>query len=584
MSRSKAWKRIGSLALCMLAGPVAAQDADEPGDDGSRYAHVRHVQGPAALVRAYDGERVPLDVNLPIVAGDRLEAEAGSRIEIGLADGSFVRAQGPLRLDVHALASLDAEGENLTHLALRAGDLSLEIAGPEGGSEPTCRVDLPSGTAYAMTGGLYRLSVDGGGEARVSVRTGVAEVEGGDTSVLLRSGQATRLRAGEPPADPGSRLARRDDFDAWVEERRGESAGALAEGQAEDLPEPVQPYAGELSRYGRWEAHSRFGRVWVPAGMGSGWYPYYSGYWLGSPSGYFWISYEPWGWIPYHYGRWEWIAGMGWAWIPGPAFAGAWVHWWAGPSYVAWAPLGYYGRPAIDIQLFFSSGYRRSRAGFACVPYPVFFSRDLPRRYVREEGVLRQHMSQAVAVRRLPRFAPRDVRVRPGLGMEVYAQAQRAVEAPPRRAFHPAPVRTRPVAVRQSPRPFPGTGPGAGRPVRPAPGTRAARPQAPTREPSPVNATTVLRRLDSNPPPSPAPQTERGSARQGPSTGVRELLDQLSRSGPAQTPRRQPEARPPRVERPSRPASPPRGEGGRPSPRPSPGPRSNRPHDQGKPH
>jgi hypothetical protein len=575
MSRSKAWKRIGTLALCMLAGPAAAQDADEPGDDGSRYAHVRHVQGQAVLVRAYDAGRVPLDVNLPIVAGDRLEAEAGSRVEIGLADGSFVRVQGPLALDVHALAGLDAEGEDLTHLTLGAGDLSLEIAGRKGGSEPTCRVDLPSGTVYAMTGGLYRLSVNGGGDALVSVRSGVAEVEGGEGSVLLRSGQATRLRAGEPPADPGSRLARRDDFDAWVEERRGESEGAVAEGQAEDLPEPVQPYAGELSRYGRWETHSSFGTVWVPAGTGAGWYPYYSGYWLGSPSGYFWISYEPWGWIPYHYGRWEWIAGLGWAWIPGPAFAGAWVHWWAGPSYVAWVPLGYYGRPAIDIQLFFSSGYRRPRAGFACVPYPVFFSRDLPRRYIREERVLRQHMSQAVPVRRLPRFHPRDVRVKPGLGMEVYTRARRAAAAPPpRRAFHPAPVSTRPVAVRQSPGPFPGSAPGARRPVRPASGTRAARPQAPTREPSPVNATTILRRLDSNPLPSPPPQAERGSARQGPSTGVRELLDRLSRSGPVPTPRRQPEARP----------RPPRGDSSRPSPRPSSSPRSSRPHGQGKPH
>lgn len=432
---------LGISVFWALAPLAAAQESlppqepvteEEVHDAGSRYARTLYVEGRASLMRAYDGENVALDRNLPLIPGDRIEAPALTRIEIQLADTSLLRARGPLKLDIHSLTSLDSDEAEPTRLGLLAGELSVELAQVGGDSERAFQVDTPSGTTYLMTSGLYTIRVDAQGTTTVLTREGVAEVEGGGDTVLIRSGQATQVVKGDEPSRPVQRVARQSEFERWVDERRHalepvEQEELSAEGdEIEDLPDPVQPYAGELSRYGRWETLPAYGTVWFPAGVAPGWSPYYYGYWVGSRFGSVWVSSEPWGWAPYHYGRWQWVAGYGWAWIPGSMFAGAWVEWWPGPSYVAWVPLGFYDRPAIDLRLVLTTGHRLPRYGWACVPYPVFYARDLPRRCIRDTRVLRAHMEAAVPVRRLPAFHPRHLRLQPGAGSDIYAAARRS--------------------------------------------------------------------------------------------------------------------------------------------------------------
>ena len=82
--------------------------------------------------------------------------------------------------------------------------------------------------------------------------------------------------------------------------------------------------------------------MWRPS-VASGWRPYYYGSWARSPRGTLvWVSSEPWGFVPYHYGRWAFTPLYGWVWLPGGAYAPAWVYWAFGPSYVGWAPMGFY--------------------------------------------------------------------------------------------------------------------------------------------------------------------------------------------------------------------------------------------------
>jgi len=73
-----------------------------------------------------------------------------------------------------------------------------------------------------------------------------------------------------------------------------------------------------------------------------GWAPYRYGRWRYTPSGLFWVSYEPWGWTPYHYGYWNHHSTFGWVWYPGHRFAGAHVYWFWGNGYAGWIPSGYY--------------------------------------------------------------------------------------------------------------------------------------------------------------------------------------------------------------------------------------------------
>lgn len=529
-----------------LSLPLGAQESEDAGDaENAHYGRVQLVEGRFSLVRAYDGERVPLEGNLPLVPGDRLETEEAGRLEAGLADTSVLRARGPLQLDIHALAAFDPDESPTTHLMLHRGDLSLEIAGIEERSEPACQVDTPAGTAYLVTEGLYRIRVDADGRVIVWVREGVAEVEGSGSTVLARGGQSTQLVKGRPPTDPSMRVSELDEFERWVEARRA----ALAEDEVgeeivEDLPVEVQPYAGELSRYGRWETLPTYGTVWAPYGTGAGWLPYYNGYWVGSSIGHVWVSHEPWGWAPYHYGRWCWVAGSGWVWLPGGLFAGAWVEWWAGPSYVAWVPLGYRDRPAIDVHVLFSARTRFPRSGWACIPYPQFYSRDLQRRYVRDPRALGTHLGQAVPVRRLPGFHARDLRTRPGIGAELFAQVQRAsLERSPGRRFHPAEARVRAARMERQEEQLQ-VGPGAS-PVRPRSRLTRRPAQPPRREGTHVVRTTTLdRQVGRSLPPASSARARADrpdSASVAPGRGqavageqkIRELLDGAARRSSA---------------------------------------------------
>jgi hypothetical protein len=544
---SRIWTRLAVAAAAFLL-PVASPPlpAQEPGGEegeGREYSRALKAEGDVRLVRAYDGETVPLETNVPVVAGDRIEAGSGSRLEIQLSDGSYVRAAGPARLDVHSLADPLGEEQALTHLRLESGDLSVDLTGAGGDDGRDFQVDTPACTLYPMTRGLVRLHVDADGRARVWVREGVAEVAGAGRTHLLRGGQSTECAPGEPPSKPGASLPRLDAFERWVDERRGELGEAVADEETlEELPEAVQPYAGELSLYGRWQTVPTYGLVWIPSSLPSAWYPYYYGYWLGSPIGYTWVSYEPWGWAPYHYGRWSWAVGIGWVWIPGGVFSGAWVQWYPGPAYVAWVPLGWRDLPAINVGVIFSRGYRHPPGGWACVPYSHFYTRDLPRRYLRSPEQYREHLSRAVPVRHLPRFRPQDLRTRAGvLGSQIYERARLEAQARAPRRFHPAAlasgsgdsgrspiVRSRPVAVRGErrvarPALAVPTGPSAhAAPLRPAPVARAPRrpPAAPPERAEPT-------------PEAARPQAGRGGRESGADSSIRDLLERLSRPAPA---------------------------------------------------
>ncbi len=435
---------VGLAGVFLSFTAVSSQDS-EAADDGSHFAHVRFVSGEADLVRAFDGDTVPLVLNLPVIAGDRLEAGDRAHLELGLADASLLRARGPLVLNVHALSAAGEGSESLTLLELHRGDLALEITGMDQSPDKAFQVDTPSGTCYLMTDGLYRVSVSESGGAMVTVRAGVAEVSGDGGTSLVRSGQVSLLVSGRAPERPASHGLHVDDFDRWVDERSGEVVASLP-AEAEDLPEPVRPYAEDLARYGTWQTLPEYGMVWFPANVAVGWYPYYHGYWVTSPSGHLWVSYEPWGWVPYHYGRWEYVAGGGWFWIPGPVFAGAWVHWWVGPSYVSWVPLGYNNGPVIDLA-FSLTLHRAPYGGWACVPYNEFHSYDLPRKYVRDARVMKAHLGESVPVRRLPDFHPRHLRASPNFGNEIVQRARGSRDDLPRRRFHSAGVRARPASV-----------------------------------------------------------------------------------------------------------------------------------------
>ena len=92
----------------------------------------------------------------------------------------------------------------------------------------------------------------------------------------------------------------------------------------------------------QWKPSSPAGRTGCPGGWAISWRTR-AGRWRYTPSGWFWVSYEPWGWVPHHYGYWDHSAAWGWVWYPGRRFAPAHVYfYWGAGGYAGWCPTGYY--------------------------------------------------------------------------------------------------------------------------------------------------------------------------------------------------------------------------------------------------
>lgn len=131
--------------------------------------------------------------------------------------------------------------------------------------------------------------------------------------------------------------------EAPLDDRYYGSSAAPADWWGRDAAS-VDVFYGSLSGYGSWASHDRYGRVFLPGGVGSGWQPYSQGYWREDPRrGRMWVSSEPWGWATYHYGRWGRDNRLGWFWVPDTRFGPGWVDWRYGNGYASWAPLPPYG-------------------------------------------------------------------------------------------------------------------------------------------------------------------------------------------------------------------------------------------------
>jgi hypothetical protein len=101
----------------------------------------------------------------------------------------------------------------------------------------------------------------------------------------------------------------------------------------------IQVFYDQLSPYGHWIQHPRYGYVWIPT-VDAGFSPYATqGHWRLTNEGWMWISDYSWGWAPFHYGRWDLDATYGWIWLPDTQWGPAWVNWRHADGYYGWSPM-----------------------------------------------------------------------------------------------------------------------------------------------------------------------------------------------------------------------------------------------------
>jgi hypothetical protein len=114
---------------------------------------------------------------------------------------------------------------------------------------------------------------------------------------------------------------------------------ALAQAQG---AQQIEQFKQVLGRYGTFQAHARYGEVWIPAEQVAprGWHPYPPCNWVHHKElGWYYDDRSEWGAIVHHYGRWAHDAALGWIWVAGAEFSPGWVVWRTSDSWVGWAPM-----------------------------------------------------------------------------------------------------------------------------------------------------------------------------------------------------------------------------------------------------
>jgi hypothetical protein len=322
-------------AIAVVAFPSYGRDRS--------HSYITYDDGGTTIRQSEDGRDVESRVNMPVFPGDEVTTGRRGRVEIRMADGNIIALDRSTSVEFKSiLDSYDGDSEQ-TVVELKYGHVAIQR---DDETRQLLRLDTGNASYAASEVAIYSVEADAKNNDRVTVFDGTMEVRTPARTTRIREGEEARVDDGGI-YDLVSAHNTADEFERWFIQR----ASRYSTASGKYLDRSLAYSEAELGTSGSWFFAANFGGwCWRPHAS-VGWRPYNNGYWRHSPGGVLvWVSYDPWGWVPYHYGRWAYEAAYGWVWLPGAAYAPAWVYWMYGPSYVGWAPMGWYDcyRPYYD--------------------------------------------------------------------------------------------------------------------------------------------------------------------------------------------------------------------------------------------
>ena len=206
----------GLLLATFLAAALPAQVRSRGQGDDSRARRplvgVAYVSVADGDVRKTDefGDRLGVRAGDEVFAGDMIATTAGSRAEVQLNRGNFIRLGENSRLRVVQL------GNRRFQFELEAGQVALSQW-----KHNTADVEIQAGTLtmVPLKHGTYRVELEGGratalvrkGEADVGSPSGFRTIDKGRRLVVYQDSSKERTRAAAAP--------NKDEFDDWSERR-----------------------------------------------------------------------------------------------------------------------------------------------------------------------------------------------------------------------------------------------------------------------------------------------------------------------------------------------------------------------------
>jgi len=348
----------GVCALLLGVATVQAQqyddsqpsDQSQAPDDSSqapgRVARLASLSGQVQFAPAGESDWGSVEVNRPMVIGDRLLTGDDGRAVLELGDAS-VRIDNDSAFDF-----LNLDQDNV-QLELSQGTLNIAVRQLAQGEN--FEVDTPTVAFVAAQPGIYRIDDDPSGTgSMVTVFQGSGTVYGENgVSRQVAAGTSYRFNDSALASVTTNGLPQSDDFDRFCEARDADYNRYAQQDQQYVPPDMIG--GDDLDQYGQWNDVPEYGNVWYPSSVPAGWAPYRDGHWAWiDPWGWTWVGNEPWGFAPYHYGRWVYARDR-WGWMPGqvhvrPLYAPALVAFIGGSGLslsirsgggpVGWFPLG----------------------------------------------------------------------------------------------------------------------------------------------------------------------------------------------------------------------------------------------------
>ena len=340
-----------TIGFAALGQPAPDEQAPSPGqgdpsdqsDPPTRVGRLSYVHGAVSFVPAGENDWVEAQLNRPLVTGDKLWTDNGSRAELEVG-AAAIRMDGQTSFD---FLNLD---DNAAQVELTQGTLNLRVRRLYDGQ--TYEIDTPTLAFVANRVGEFRVDVQPDGQTTiVSVMHGGGDVYGeGGARFHVDEGQSVTFSDPQLQNYRSADLPQPDEFDNFALQRDQRWDNAPSKRYvAEDLI----GYQ-DLDDYGAWEDAPEYGHVWYPAHVEADWAPYHTGHWAWVGAyGWTWVDEAPWGFAPFHYGRWAYV-GNRWGWCPGeigvrPVYAPALVAFVGGGvgigvsvgGPIGWFPLGY---------------------------------------------------------------------------------------------------------------------------------------------------------------------------------------------------------------------------------------------------
>ncbi len=316
-------------ALLALTGLAHASD-------GPGVVRVSLIEGTLSLKRA--GTWANASLNTSLVPGDEVYVAGQGRAELELDAVDVLRLASGTDLKIESYEGREFQAQMIS------GTLSVTTRGKH---FLDMEFDTPNMSVRPVHSGIIRIDVVKADATSAIVWKGRAEVFTPDGHTQVKSGHQIQVQGSTHPLFRIVEAPRRDDWDAWVNQREHR----IEDARAYRYISPRIDGGDDLDAYGHWVYVPNYGRCWTPSVVVDDWTPYYFGRWVWTPYyGWTWVSYEPWGWAPYHYGRWFYTGGYGWVWWPGasPVWAPAYVSIFVNPGgWISWCPVSpwatYYG-------------------------------------------------------------------------------------------------------------------------------------------------------------------------------------------------------------------------------------------------